>query len=104
VEGFGLQIRRARQRAGLTQHQFAAKIGVDRSAVSNWEREIYFPERYEHRINDELGIALVRPRGPALADDTQRLLRRDLGDRKFGNVMNFIERGAGDDAPVAAAQ
>jgi transcriptional regulator with XRE-family HTH domain len=34
----GLEIRRQRRAAGLSQEEFAAKIGVDRTTLGKWER------------------------------------------------------------------
>lgn len=58
----GLTIQRARQRAGMTQQEMAGKLGVDRSAVANWERGRYFPGRYAGAIEQLLSIEIpARP-------------------------------------------
>ncbi len=54
----GTLIRKRRQALGLRQHELAARVGVDRSAVSNWERGHHFPLRYQGRIEEVLGISL----------------------------------------------
>lgn len=41
--GIGTRIRELRERAGLTQEELAAKIGVTPSAVGNYEREVSHP-------------------------------------------------------------
>lgn len=38
-----MQIKLFRERAGLTQMELAVEMGVCRSAVANWEREISLP-------------------------------------------------------------
>ena len=38
-----MRIREMRDRAGMTQDELAASIGVVRSAVANWEDEITLP-------------------------------------------------------------
>ena len=56
--GIGLIIRRARQRKGLTQEALAHAVGVDRSAVSNWETEKHLPLRYAGKVEEVLGIVI----------------------------------------------
>jgi transcriptional regulator with XRE-family HTH domain len=56
--GYGERIRKQRQRLGLRQHELAALVGVDRTAVSNWEREVHFPDRYEGKLEQVLGIPI----------------------------------------------
>lgn len=40
---FKITIAAARTNAGLTQKQFADKLGVDRTTVVNWEKGRYIP-------------------------------------------------------------
>ena len=54
----GAQIRKARQRKRMTQDELAKAVGVDRSAVSTWERGVHYPQRYEGAIEDILDIDL----------------------------------------------
>lgn len=37
-------VRRVREGEGLSQDEFAARLGVSRPAISNWERGRYVPE------------------------------------------------------------
>ena len=39
-----MRIRELRDRAGMTQDELAASVGVVRSAVANWEVEISLPK------------------------------------------------------------
>lgn len=39
-----MKIRELRDRAGMTQDELAASVGVVRSAVANWEVEISLPK------------------------------------------------------------
>ena len=54
----GARIKKRRQVLGMKQHELAAAVGVDRSAVSNWERGRHFPLRYQGKVEDVLGISL----------------------------------------------
>src|SRR5487761_1185739 len=54
----GTRIRKRRQILGLTQDQLAGRVGVDRTAVSNWERGRHFPQRFLGRVEDVLGVSL----------------------------------------------
>lgn len=55
----GKAIRRARQIKRLTQAELALKLGVDRTAVTNWERGAHFPQRHLGAIEAALGISLA---------------------------------------------
>jgi ribosome-binding protein aMBF1 (putative translation factor) len=57
----GSLIRKARQRAGLTQEQLAAKVGVTRWAVYSWEFGHHFPYKHQGKVEDVLGIELPEP-------------------------------------------
>ena len=41
---FGQQIKNIREKANLTQEQFAMKLNVTRQAVSNWENNKNLPD------------------------------------------------------------
>lgn len=43
---YGNQLKQKRQSLGLTQAQLAKRLGVRQHQVSNWEREIYLPNRF----------------------------------------------------------
>lgn len=60
-ESTGILIQRARQRKQMTQAQMAKVLGVDRSAVSNWERGEHFPARYAGAIEALLDITIPAP-------------------------------------------
>jgi transcriptional regulator with XRE-family HTH domain len=55
----GRFIRRARQRKRLTQMAFAARIGVSKSSVANWESGLHFPQRHLGAIEEVLEISLA---------------------------------------------
>jgi transcriptional regulator with XRE-family HTH domain len=50
----GRRIKRARERAGLTQRQLAEAIGVDRKTVGNWESGASSPRSSLARIESVL--------------------------------------------------
>lgn len=61
--GLGQQIRRARERARLTQRELAKAIGVDRKTIGNWESGLSSPRSSLGRLE-----AVLAPHGfPATA-------------------------------------
>ncbi len=55
----GRAIARARHIKGLTQAELALRLGVNRSAVANWERGVHFPQRHLGAVEEVLGISLA---------------------------------------------
>jgi len=55
----GALIRARRQAQGLKQAPFAARVGVSRNAVSNWETGRAYPERWAGKVEAVLGISLA---------------------------------------------
>lgn len=60
----GRYVKRARERAGLTQEQLAEKLFVSKQAVSNWERGANrIDEAIREKLEEMLGITLTeRPK------------------------------------------
>lgn len=59
------KIKRLRLRLGLTQEQFAGKVGVTFSTVNRWESSRSQPSPLAlTRINEVLGVDLNRPGAP----------------------------------------
>ena len=61
----GAVIRKRRQVLGMTQDELAARVGVSKSAVGNWERGKHFPLRYLGAVEAVLGIDLDGDQPPA---------------------------------------
>lgn len=53
--GLGRRIKRARERAQLTQRQLATAVGVDRKTVGNWESGASSPRSSLARLETVLG-------------------------------------------------
>ena len=70
---FGERVKAVRMGAGLTQEQFASRLGVTRQAVSNWENGRNLPDI-------EVVIAISRTFGVSL--DELILGGRDMGREK----------------------
>lgn len=51
----GAQIRAARERAGLTQQELGARVGVTLRTVGNWERGATVPRNRMAVLEDVLG-------------------------------------------------
>lgn len=79
MSSIGARIRKRRQVLGMKQHELAAAVGVDRSAVSNWERGRHLPQRYQGKLEDVLGISLDDEAENALSPAARAVLRRELG-------------------------
>ena len=53
----GAKIRECRERKGLSQKELADALGIDQSAVSNWERGLSEPTAFNiRRLADLLGV------------------------------------------------
>lgn len=57
----GTEIRRARERAGLTQEELAEKVGVSLRTVGNWERGTSVPRAKEGIIRAVLSDHIKSP-------------------------------------------
>jgi len=55
----GRKIAHARHRKRMTQTAFAARLGVSRVTVANWEGGVHFPLRYLGAIEEVLEISLT---------------------------------------------
>ena len=86
----GTRIRKRRQVLGMTQSQLAERVGVDRTAVSNWENGKHFPHRYFGKLEAVLAISLEEDQEPPIVDDELRALIY----RKFGRKEGWIAIGA----------
>ena len=43
---FGMRLREAREKAGLSQMDLSEKCGASQTMISNWERGRFFPSLY----------------------------------------------------------
>jgi len=61
IETTGKQIRRAREKRGISQRTLADKTGFTHSAISNWERGVQEPsDRAAQGIAEFLGLDFAR--------------------------------------------
>lgn len=116
--GIGARIRQLRERAGMTQEDLAAKIGVTPSAVGNYEREVshpredvlyrmfsalcaqpnelfrdFFEEREDERVHIEKYRALDEAGKRAVDDCTEAEYRRCTAQRE--GMLFIAARGNG---------
>ena len=76
----GRYVRRARERAGLTQEQLAEKLFVSKQAVSNWERGANrIDEAVRERLEETLNISLT---GKPESEENMNLDIKKLEDIK----------------------
>lgn len=89
----GTRIARRRQVLGLTQQDLAAKLGVSKSTVANWETGKHFPRRYIGRVEDVLGVRLDAEHEPDLVDDeTRALIYRKFSREDAAVIIGTIEQ------------
>ena len=77
IENFGLIVRKARQRAGLSQEDLGRKIGEKVSVIRKIEGEKIIPHerlarKLEHALGVKLLVPLVEPEVPASFSQTNR--------------------------------
>ena len=70
MKGFGNRLIELRKRDGLTQHELAKRIGISRSAIGNYEKEIREPdfetlEKIADYFNVELGYLFGKNKNDA---------------------------------------
>lgn len=81
----GLELAKARRRAGLTQAALAARIGTTQSAVSRAEAGRTMPSlRFIDRVASATGVPVrLRVGEPAAGVDRTNRVRRVLGSFRF---------------------
>ncbi len=86
--------RKFRERRGLTQGGYAAKLGVDQSTVSRWERNLQLPDEQQWRSLAALeGIAVDALKDSAakgrddMADDYVPILNRPV---QAGDMTGYL--------------
>jgi len=77
IEGFGLLLRKARQRSGLSQEDLGRKIGEKVSVIRKIEGEKIVPNerlarKLEHALGIKLLVPLVEPKISARSSQTNR--------------------------------
>ena len=78
----GIRIKEARKESGLSQEALGKKVGVTKSAVSQWENELTTPTR-----ENILAIA-------DLTGFSFRWLIKGLGERKGANAVMTADHSA----------
>jgi transcriptional regulator with XRE-family HTH domain len=73
MEMKGIELRRARERAGVYQSELAQACGVQQSTVSRWERGTPIPDDKLDIIYDMLGLEDVDGRCGEYVDDWEAL-------------------------------
>lgn len=79
----GDRIREERERAGLTQSELAALVGVTPRSVGNWERGEMHPRNSLTRLTDVLPGLLPAEPEPARADADARVLNAIAADARL---------------------
>jgi transcriptional regulator with XRE-family HTH domain len=98
MSALSIRIRRARAIAAFSQGELARRVGVKRSAVTQWERVDGTLPSMEHmiRIALETGVSfewIATGRGPSRLDDSaeQGLITTDFArDADETNALSFL--------------
>lgn len=79
ADGIGTRIARRRQQLRMTQEELAARLGVAKSTVANWETGKHFPLRHLGAVEQVLGIRLdEEPEPDVIPPDIMDWIRREV--------------------------
>lgn len=86
-------IRDGRKRLGLTEEQFALKVGVSRGAVQQWEKAVTAPKRGNQKaVADLLGISVAELMSTEPDSDNEAHQNHDKNGSR-GDVRNHLKQG-----------
>jgi putative transcription factor len=86
VEGYGMIIKKARQKKGLSVEDFAKKINEKESVVKKLEKEdMNPPTDLIRKVQRELGINILEE----AAKNTGTVLTRPMGPRTLGDLIKI---------------
>jgi transcriptional regulator with XRE-family HTH domain len=89
----GLRIKKRRQVLRLTQADLAARLGVAKSTVANWETGKHYPARYLGVIEEALGVSLTDEPEPDPRLAEIRALKMDPADEaEFIAALEIVRR------------
>lgn len=96
----GTRIARRRQVLGMRQEDLAARVGVSRAAVANWESGKHFPQRKLGAVEEALGISLDSPAGPEpdiMPEGLREAIREELSPEEARRVEAAVEAALRDE-------
>ena len=86
VDGYGMLIKKARQRKGLSVEDFARKIREKESVVKKLEKTLMNPPmNLVRKIQNELGISILEE----AAKGSGSVLSRPMGPRTLGDMIKI---------------
>lgn len=105
----GERIRRARERARLTQEELAAEAGASVRAVGDWENDRREPRNRIGVLEEVLGVSLTGPPepGPAVPSSLIAAIRRALPPEDQERAIAALEeslRGAPEHGASAPSE
>lgn len=95
VEDYGIKIKKARQKKGLSVEDFARMINEKESVVKNLEREEFTPDsKLVRKIKNTLQVDLLE--APEAVTRTQ-VASRPTSGRTFGDLLKATDKSEDDD-------
>jgi len=100
----GTRIRRARERARLSQEELATAVGASVRAVGDWENNRRKPRNRLGALEEVLGVSLDEPApAPRLPPRILDAIRREYPDQQE-EAIAALEEALGLTSPAAAAE
>lgn len=99
----GNQIKNARQRAGWSQEELAAKVGVSMRSIGNYERGASIPRNRMPVLEEVLAPHIGSGQGPSLVGASDAQLLAEIA-RRFDRGSERQEQRDDDTAPTSRAE
>lgn len=94
----GARIRRARERAKLSQEELASAVGASVRAVGDWENDRRKPRNRLGALEDVLGVSLVdEPEPDPMPPGLRKAIKAELSPEEAARVEAAVEAALRDE-------